>query len=675
MSFAHYLLQVNLYLIVFYCFYKLLLDKETYFTLNRVYLVAAGVLSLCIPFIRLEWLTEQRAAQQVYTTVNWNAVLQQATIVTQNEEGLKWGNVLVYIYCAGILFFLGRLIFNLFTVNKLIKNAGSGSAFSFFSKKIIDAELPQSDVINIHEEAHIKQWHTLDIIFFEIIGIITWLNPVIYSYKKAIKNIHEFLADEHAAEFQGDKAEYALLILSKSFGISPNTLTNGFFEKSLIKKRIYMLHKERSKKTAVMKYGIFIPLFAIFIVFSSATVRKNEKLILFAEKIPMEKPLALVQEMVTKPLEYTYTTKAKVSVKGIANSDWKDFYKFISKSIKYPVQAQENNFQGNSQVKFTLKNGRVNNVSTNIDLGNGCDEEVMKSILSYKGFKDIDNGNYALKVGFRLVGSESAVANEDIPTIKGYQNLSDVIVTAYKPQNENVEYPSSDEEDHKIYDFVSIDKQPEYPGGLTKFYDYMSKNIKYPSEAQDKNVQGKVFLSFIVEKDGELTDVQITRGLGSGTDEEAVRVMKNSPKWNPGIASGHPVRVKYNINVNFTLNNDGFAKTPEKTAFPITIRTKSNVQNKLILNGVESDDPKKAPLFILDGVTQSSEAVKNIRPDAIESISVLRDANATSIYGSKGANGVILITSKPIKGLSFRKPEIKELSIDKTSNHELLKKF
>lgn len=207
MSFAHYLLQVNLYLIVFFGFYKLLLDKETYFTLNRIYLVAAGVLSLCIPFIRLEWLTEQKAAQQVYTSVNWEAVLAQATIVTEHNTGFNWGNAFVYIYCAGILFFLGRLVFNLFAVKKLINVNKAGSAFSFFGKKVIDQELPQMDVIDIHEEAHIKQWHTADILFFEIIGIITWLNPVIYLYKKAIKNIHEFLADELAAEFQGDKAE------------------------------------------------------------------------------------------------------------------------------------------------------------------------------------------------------------------------------------------------------------------------------------------------------------------------------------------------------------------------------------------------------------------------------------------------------------------------------------
>ncbi|WP_316801114.1 TonB family protein [Pedobacter frigidisoli] len=109
-------------------------------------------------------------------------------------------------------------------------------------------------------------------------------------------------------------------------------------------------------------------------------------------------------------------------------------------------------------------------------------------------------------------------------------------------------------DDNQVYDFVSIEKQPEFPGGLPKFYKYLSGAIKYPPMAQENNVQGKVFLSFVVEKDGKLTDITVTRGLGSGTDEEAIRVLKASPRWNPGIQNGKPVRVKYNINVNFTLN-------------------------------------------------------------------------------------------------------------------------
>lgn len=665
MSFAHYLLQVNLYLIVFYGFYKLLLDKETYFTLNRFYLVTAGFLSLVIPFIRLEWLTQQKAAQQVYTSVKWDAVLQQATIVTEGQEGFKWGTLLVYIYCGGIVFFLSRLIFNLLIVNKLIKNAKEGSAFSFLGKKIIDLELPYSNVIDSHEETHIKQWHTLDILFFELIGIITWLNPVIYLYKKAVKNIHEFLADEQAAKCQGDKTEYAMLILSKSFGINPSALTSNFFDKSLVKKRIYMLHKERSKKTAVLKYGISIPLFAIFIVFSSATVRKNEKLLSFSEQIPLEKPIELVQDMVTKPNQFTYSKKApaKVVVQNIpVERDWKDFYSFLSKTIVYPKDAQESNLQGNALIKFTLRNGKVSDLSTNADLGKGCDEEVMKAILSYKGFKKVENGKYALKVAFRLDGSETEIENQSIGNIKYHKTLAQLNVTGFAPSS-----PLQTTEEvvkGKVYDFVSIEKVPEFPGGMKRFYEYLSKNMKYPQLAQENNVQGKVWLSFTVERNGQLTDIQITRGLGSGTDEEAKRVLEESPKWIPGIQNGKAVRVKYNININFTLDDTQNEKPNPTSAYE---------NSKLGTINIKELEGNKSPLIILDGITQNKDELKHINPETIESIAVLKDATATAIYGKKAVNGVILVTTKTSKNSVFRKPEFPELTIDKSTNYNTLK--
>jgi TonB family protein len=114
--------------------------------------------------------------------------------------------------------------------------------------------------------------------------------------------------------------------------------------------------------------------------------------------------------------------------------------------------------------------------------------------------------------------------------------------------------PSRDSIPNGTFDFVSVEKQPEFPGGVSAFYQYLGKNIKYPKEAWRDKIQGKVFLSFIVEKDGRLTDVKITRGLSAETNAEALRVVSASPKWSPGIQFGVPVRVKYNINVNFAMH-------------------------------------------------------------------------------------------------------------------------
>lgn len=104
------------------------------------------------------------------------------------------------------------------------------------------------------------------------------------------------------------------------------------------------------------------------------------------------------------------------------------------------------------------------------------------------------------------------------------------------------------------YNFVTMENPPTYPGGMAAFYKFLGQNIKYPADAAEKNVQGNVVLSFLVAKDGSINDVKVDQKLGSGTDEEAVRVLKMSKKWNPGTQEGKPVNVKYSIPVKFSLN-------------------------------------------------------------------------------------------------------------------------
>jgi len=110
------------------------------------------------------------------------------------------------------------------------------------------------------------------------------------------------------------------------------------------------------------------------------------------------------------------------------------------------------------------------------------------------------------------------------------------------------------EDENKI--FTAVEQEPQPAGGIGKFYEYLSKNIRYPAVAKENNIQGKVFLTFVVEKDGAITDVKVLRGLGSGCDEEAMRVLRAAPKWKPGIQNGRPVRVQYQVPISFALQQD-----------------------------------------------------------------------------------------------------------------------
>ncbi|KQB99438.1 M56 family metallopeptidase [Pedobacter sp. Hv1] len=645
MSWAHYLLQVNIYLVIFYCFYKLLLDKETYFVLNRIYLIASGVLSLAIPFLRFEWFNKQKVTQHIYTSVDQlNSLVNKATIVEDAKEEFNWGNLIVLIYLLGILFCLARFIFQLVAVRRLLKTIGNGMAFSFLNKKVISNNVPEAATVNLHEDIHVKQLHTLDVLFFEFLGIITWFNPIIYAYKNTIKNIHEYLADEAAAKFQGDKEEYAMLLLSQAFGVRPNSLTNGFFTKSLIKKRIFMLHKQRSKKTAILKYGLFVPLFALTLVLSSATIRKNDQILGVVDKLSSITAKSFVKDVLATPLNvvqlispppprieqapqaqtviYDVVAEPTESNNEVDPNAFEPFYKHVFNAIIYPVAAANNKIQGNTIVNFTVKNGKITDAVVQTELGHGLDQEVLKPILNYTDYIKRD-GNYSLKATFKLDGADTPLQNENATTADGYTPLA-ITITGMAPKEEAVEKPAPS--------FVAVSAPPVFPGGIQKLNSYLDKKIKYPIAALDNDVQGTVMVNFIVEKDGSLSNLKTDRKLGFGLDEEAIRVLKMS-KWLPAIQDGKTVRVNYSIPIKFTLDQD---KGENKANVIASIRLKNFPEG-----------PNKEPLFIVDGeVKETVNVLKDLDAKKIDAIDVLKGPSAIALYGKRGENGAVIITSK-----------------------------
>lgn len=118
------------------------------------------------------------------------------------------------------------------------------------------------------------------------------------------------------------------------------------------------------------------------------------------------------------------------------------------------------------------------------------------------------------------------------------------------------EYIPPEEDDEEVEEktiFQVVENMPEFPGGRAKLMQYLATHIKYPPYAKEAGIQGRVFINFVVEKDGSITAVKVLRGIGGGCDEEAVRVVKSMPKWKPGMQRGKPVRVSFNLPVKFTL--------------------------------------------------------------------------------------------------------------------------
>lgn len=110
--------------------------------------------------------------------------------------------------------------------------------------------------------------------------------------------------------------------------------------------------------------------------------------------------------------------------------------------------------------------------------------------------------------------------------------------------------------------FAVVEKNPEFPGGMRELGNFITKNMKYPEAAQRAHVSGKVFVSFVINTDGSIQDIQILKGIGFGADAEAVRMIKSMPRWTPGTQDGKPVRVKYNLPIRFDWENRTTTQAP-----------------------------------------------------------------------------------------------------------------
>ena len=144
-----------------------------------------------------------------------------------------------------------------------------------------------------------------------------------------------------------------------------------------------------------------------------------------------------------------------------------------------------------------------------------------------------------------------------IQVVEDDVEVEDIEINADVDQNEVIEeYVAPEVEEEDVVEaevFTIVEEMPEYPGGLSKLTDYLTKNIKYPQMARESGIQGRVFVNFVVEPDGSVSNINVMRSLGGGCDEEAVRVVKNMPKWKPGKQRGKPVRVSYILPIVFKL--------------------------------------------------------------------------------------------------------------------------
>lgn len=293
----HYIIQVLAFQLLFLIAYDLFLKKETFFQWNRVYLIATSVLSFVVPFLKVGAIS--RAIPKEYMVQLPTVLLgdlSTSSFMTQGEEVLisaqnattfwNFSEILLTIWGAGAAIATGLLVFKIYKVSKLKKKGTLSEtkginivvlpetdvAFSFLNTMFIGAQISEThrkDVL-LHEEIHIKQRHTLDLLLFELLRIVAWFNPLVYVFQNRMEALHEYIADRGVAKQKEDVSYYETL-LAQVFKTEKISFINTFFNHSLIKKRIIMLQKSKSNRLFQLKYLVLIPMVFGMLIYTSCT--------------------------------------------------------------------------------------------------------------------------------------------------------------------------------------------------------------------------------------------------------------------------------------------------------------------------------------------------------------------------------------------------------------------
>ena len=508
---TRYLLFVVIGTALFWGLYRLLLHKEHCLRLNRFFLLTTLALSLLIPLVHPTVpVTSYSVSGNGYLislpiqgeeTPLTSPTQREAATGLPNTNSIDPWQIMALIYWAGValslLLLAARYIatwrkLHLFSFSAQSYNSGSSqrhyyvanddnidSSFSFFNHIAInrqDLTYEESDQVLAHELAHVRQRHSWDTLFVQLVRCLLWFNPFAWLYVRELSTIHEYLADE-AVLRQGNEetySHYLQLLFKQATGMKYSPIVNNFHF-STIKNRINMMNQPKSHR-GWAKALAALPVAA---------------LLLFANCKNQEP----TQEQATIP-DGTYLVQPFTET-------YRD------------GQLVEREFMG---------------VIIPLD-----------SVGEHKEFADS-----AEAVRFNINIHETVAKSSRVTAM---MNLSDSSVNWYQ-----VAWNDADD----ILDwFNKEDNSPielaEFPGGFEAMGNFIAQSIVYPEQAKTDGVEGRVFVQFIVEPDGNIGDVTLFRGIGGGCDEEALRVIKAMPQWKPARFKGKPTRSRFQIPIKFML--------------------------------------------------------------------------------------------------------------------------
>lgn len=522
-----------------YGIYLLFLRNDTIYERNRFFILLSFLASLIFPFIIIE-------TQQPINIQFFGKDLTGISLVASNSSSaggnpvLNWSRIILVIYLAGIMVTSIRLLAEILSLLFLIARQKNGtsniirlrnhntSGFSAFGYIFIDAGVIPEEVDEIikHEQKHLSNHHFFDVLFIELIIVIQWFNPFIYLFDRSLREVHEFQADEECLNSGIPIPNYQGLILNHVFRTSVFNASNSFSNPTLIKKRMIMMTKKRSKALANLKILLVIPVLVLLLIsFSTCTVKKNSAKVVTEVANAEPEPFVVVEEM---PMFPGGDSALLVT---------------IAKSVKYPESAKAKGIQGRVIVRFCVtETGAVNKVSVLKGVDADLDAEAIRVVSSLPEFKPGKQRGKAVPVWYMA----------PITFALDGKGKQDMMAPPSPPPPPPPPPPATSDKEGEGYTIV--DQMPQFPGGDQGMMQFIADHTQYPKEAKDHNITGKVITRFLVEKDGTVSNVSVLKGVNPLLDAEAVRVVGSLPAFEkPGIKDGKPVPVWYTIPITYTL--------------------------------------------------------------------------------------------------------------------------
>ena len=600
-----YLLKVNVAFVLFYAFYRLFFYKDTFFKLRRAILLAFFGLALFYPLLNIQdWVRQQEPIADVIYM--YSAMLPEATAKADAAASVDWHGWLLgslgFIYWGIVAFLCGRFLVQLSSILWLAHTSErvvihetpvyalrkAAGPFSFFRMVFLHPEShsdKETDEILTHECTHVSQWHSIDVILSEMMCMACWFNPFVWLLKREVRHNLEYLADNTVIQSGYDSKSYQYHLLGLAHHQSVTTLYNSFNVLHL-KNRIMMMNKKRSPGIVRTKYLIFIPLVGILMLLSNIeavarlTVRlANEATVsnamVTATGILVDEtgqPLIGASVVVKGGKERTITDrKGAFSLEVPANAILRCSYQG-RESQEVLAADMTNNTHLSLSSKSREMNEQVFTVVEKMPSFPGGDAELLKYIATNIKYpkESQDNGEQGRVICSFIVGRDGSVNNPEVlrgvtPLLNeeavrvintmprwnpGMQRGKAVAVKYTVPITFRLKSPVEEAKEETL---TVVDVMPQYPGGDRELLKFIAQSIKYPTDAQEAEVQGRVICSFVVDKKGNIVEPKIIRGIDPSLDAEALRVIGMMPRWTPGRQDGKAVRVLYTVPITFRL--------------------------------------------------------------------------------------------------------------------------